>query len=79
MLLWPFPLVLAHCRAVRQGVLDNLLKGAATQCLQNLNLALGLDVSYALDPHRHRPVCPIQIEPSGVLTIIIRIFSVPLV
>lgn len=25
------------------GVIDNLLKGAATQCLQNLNLALGLD------------------------------------
>ena len=24
-------------------MLDNLLKGAATQCLQNINLALGLD------------------------------------
>ncbi|GAA97263.1 uncharacterized protein L969DRAFT_84301 [Mixia osmundae IAM 14324] len=30
-------------RIVAVGVLDNLLKGAATQCLQNLNLALGLD------------------------------------
>ena len=25
------------------GVIDNLLKGAATQCLQNINLALGFD------------------------------------
>ncbi|ORX39130.1 hypothetical protein BD324DRAFT_576956 [Kockovaella imperatae] len=30
-------------RVVVVGVLDNLLKGAATQCLQNLNLALGYD------------------------------------
>lgn len=30
-------------RVVVVGVLDNLLKGAATQCLQNLNLALGFD------------------------------------
>ncbi|KIL59730.1 hypothetical protein M378DRAFT_14589 [Amanita muscaria Koide BX008] len=30
-------------RVVVVGGLDNLLKGAATQCLQNLNLALGLD------------------------------------
>ncbi|KNE88765.1 N-acetyl-gamma-glutamyl-phosphate reductase, partial [Puccinia striiformis f. sp. tritici PST-78] len=30
-------------RLVVVGVLDNLLKGAATQCLQNLNLSLGLD------------------------------------
>ncbi|SGY76070.1 BQ5605_C005g03465 [Microbotryum silenes-dioicae] len=30
-------------RVVVVGVLDNLLKGAATQCLQNLNLALGLE------------------------------------
>ncbi|CAE6536571.1 unnamed protein product [Rhizoctonia solani] len=30
-------------RVVVTGGLDNLLKGAATQCLQNLNLALGLD------------------------------------
>ncbi|KAM0786855.1 hypothetical protein ACM66B_002281 [Microbotryomycetes sp. NB124-2] len=30
-------------RVVLVGVIDNLLKGAATQCLQNLNLALGLD------------------------------------
>lgn len=26
-----------------QATLDNLLKGAATQCMQNLNLSLGLD------------------------------------
>ncbi|KAI0635436.1 acetylglutamate kinase ARG6 [Trametes polyzona] len=30
-------------RAVVVGGLDNLLKGAATQCLQNLNLSLGYD------------------------------------
>ncbi|WFD41916.1 hypothetical protein MPSI1_000553 [Malassezia psittaci] len=30
-------------RVVIVGVIDNLLKGAATQCLQNLNLALGLE------------------------------------
>ncbi|KAM0746094.1 Arg-6 protein [Meredithblackwellia eburnea MCA 4105] len=30
-------------RVVAVGVIDNLLKGAATQCLQNLNLALGLE------------------------------------
>ncbi|KAF5309021.1 hypothetical protein D9619_013600 [Psilocybe cf. subviscida] len=30
-------------RVVITGGLDNLLKGAATQCLQNLNLALGYD------------------------------------
>ncbi|KAH8929647.1 acetylglutamate kinase [Atractiella rhizophila] len=30
-------------RAVIVGGLDNLLKGAATQCLQNLNIALGED------------------------------------
>ncbi|EAU86745.1 Arg-6 protein [Coprinopsis cinerea okayama7 len=30
-------------RVVLVGGLDNLLKGAATQCLQNLNLALGFD------------------------------------
>jgi len=30
-------------RAVVVGGLDNLLKGAATQCLQNLNLTLGYD------------------------------------
>ncbi|KAI1787210.1 bifunctional acetylglutamate kinase/N-acetyl-gamma-glutamyl-phosphate reductase [Ganoderma leucocontextum] len=30
-------------RAVVVGGLDNLLKGAATQCIQNLNLALGYD------------------------------------
>ncbi|KAF9513769.1 hypothetical protein BS47DRAFT_1343767 [Hydnum rufescens UP504] len=30
-------------RAVIVGGLDNLLKGAATQCIQNLNIALGYD------------------------------------
>ncbi|RXK39280.1 acetylglutamate kinase [Tremella mesenterica] len=30
-------------RVVVVGALDNLLKGAATQCMQNLNLALGYD------------------------------------
>ena len=30
-------------RVVVVGVIDNLLKGAATQCLQNLNIALGYD------------------------------------
>ncbi|GLB41237.1 putative acetylglutamate kinase [Lyophyllum shimeji] len=30
-------------RVVIVGGLDNLLKGAATQCIQNLNLALGYD------------------------------------
>lgn len=30
-------------RVVVVGVIDNLLKGAATQCLQNLNLALGYE------------------------------------
>lgn len=30
-------------RVVVVGGLDNLLKGAATQCIQNLNLALGFD------------------------------------
>lgn len=31
-------------------VLDNLLKGAASQAMQNLNLALGLDENSGLDP-----------------------------
>lgn len=30
-------------RAVVVGGIDNLLKGAATQCIQNLNIALGYD------------------------------------
>ena len=30
-------------RVVVVGGLDNLLKGAATQCMQNLNLALGYE------------------------------------
>ncbi|TIC35456.1 acetylglutamate kinase ARG6 [Wallemia mellicola] len=36
-------------RVVVVGALDNLLKGAATQCMQNLNIALGLD-EYASIP-----------------------------
>lgn len=31
-------------------VLDNLLKGAASQAMQNLNLALGLDENAGIDP-----------------------------
>ncbi len=31
-------------------VLDNLLKGAASQALQNLNLALGLDENSGINP-----------------------------
>jgi N-acetyl-gamma-glutamyl-phosphate reductase len=34
------------------SVLDNLLKGAATQAVQNLNLAFGLDAMTGLDNHR---------------------------
>lgn len=37
-------------RVVLVAVLDNLLKGAASQALQNLNLALGLDESTGLEP-----------------------------
>lgn len=33
----------SDARVVVVGAIDNLLKGAATQCLQNLNLALGFD------------------------------------
>ncbi|PVG03898.1 putative ARG6-n-acetyl-gamma-glutamyl-phosphate reductase [Serendipita vermifera] len=43
---WVFGGVQVHSsgrRVVLVGGLDNLLKGAATQCLQNLNLALGYD------------------------------------
>lgn len=38
------------CRAVMVCVLDNLLKGAASQAIQNLNLALGFDESAGLAP-----------------------------
>ena len=38
-----FELAVDGRRAVVVATLDNLLKGAATQALQNLNLALGLD------------------------------------
>ncbi|KAH7098256.1 acetylglutamate kinase ARG6 [Auriculariales sp. MPI-PUGE-AT-0066] len=43
---WVFGGIQVHSgghRVVVAGGLDNLLKGAATQCVQNLNLALGLD------------------------------------
>ncbi|CAD6906002.1 unnamed protein product [Tilletia controversa] len=36
-------------RVVLVGVLDNLLKGAATQCLQNLNIALGYEETAGID------------------------------
>jgi N-acetyl-gamma-glutamyl-phosphate reductase len=36
-------------RVVLVSVLDNLLKGAATQALQNANLALGLDEFSGID------------------------------
>ncbi len=38
-----FTIDAAHARAVVVATLDNLLKGAATQAVQNLNLALGTD------------------------------------
>lgn len=37
-------------RVVAVAVIDNLLKGAATQCLQNLNIALGYDETAGI-PH----------------------------
>jgi len=37
------------CRIAVVAVLDNLLKGAATQAVQNLNLAFGLDATSGLD------------------------------
>ncbi|GAB6196399.1 N-acetyl-gamma-glutamyl-phosphate reductase [Lysobacter xanthus] len=37
-------------RLVVVSVLDNLLKGAATQAVQNLNLAFGLDALTGIDP-----------------------------
>jgi len=38
------------------AVLDNLLKGAATQAVQNLNIAFGLDAMTGLDPRLGRQV-----------------------
>lgn len=38
------------CRGSLVVVLDNLLKGAASQAMQNLNLALGLDEHSGVDP-----------------------------
>ena len=37
------------CRISLVSVLDNLRKGAATQAVQNLNLAFGLDAMTGLD------------------------------
>ena len=42
----------AQDRAVIVATIDNLLKGAATQCLQNINIALGFD-EYAGIPLDH--------------------------
>ncbi len=42
-------------RVVIVATLDNLLKGAATQALQNLNRALGLDELTAI-PYQPNPV-----------------------
>ncbi len=39
-------------RAAFVVVLDNLLKGAASQALQNVNLALGMDESLGVDPNQ---------------------------
>ena len=36
------------CRVSLVAVLDNLMKGAATQAVQNLNLAFGLDAMTGL-------------------------------
>ena len=36
------------CRISLVAVLDNLMKGAATQAVQNLNLAFGLDAMTGL-------------------------------
>lgn len=41
----------AEQRAVIIATLDNLLKGAATQCLQNMNLLMGFDELAGLRPH----------------------------
>lgn len=41
----------AEQRAVLIATLDNLLKGAATQCLQNMNLLMGLDELAGLRPY----------------------------
>ncbi|MBN6151246.1 N-acetyl-gamma-glutamyl-phosphate reductase [Xanthomonas sp. AmX2] len=45
-----FTLAPGNKRVVVVATLDNLLKGAATQALQNLNLALGLDELMAIPP-----------------------------
>lgn len=45
-----FTLSADGCRLVVVSTLDNLLKGAATQALQNLNRALGLTEHAGIDP-----------------------------
>lgn len=45
-------------RLVVVATIDNLLKGAATQCLQNLNLALGLDELAGIDVVRGANALP---------------------
>jgi N-acetyl-gamma-glutamyl-phosphate reductase len=42
-------------RLVVVAVLDNLLKGAATQAVQNLNLAFGFDSLAGIDPAATTP------------------------
>ena len=42
------------CRISLVSVLDNLLKGAATQAVQNLNLAFGLEATTGLEPRAGR-------------------------
>ncbi|MBT8047596.1 MAG: N-acetyl-gamma-glutamyl-phosphate reductase [Xanthomonadales bacterium] len=44
------------CRVSMVAVLDNLLKGAATQAVQNLNLAFGLDAMTGLDVRHGRQI-----------------------
>lgn len=45
-----FTMAPGNRRVVVVATLDNLLKGAATQAMQNLNLALGLDEFAGIDP-----------------------------
>lgn len=50
-------------RVVVVATLDNLLKGAATQALQNLNRALGLDELTAIPYHPKPPTSPLPSSP----------------
>jgi N-acetyl-gamma-glutamyl-phosphate reductase len=51
-----FALAAGGRRVVIVATLDNLLKGAATQALQNLNLALGFDEFAGIPLHPHEEV-----------------------